>query len=198
MQLDSAWGLEQTRLRSMGAFVPDRGDPLRTYRVGPHADWVGRAIASLPTAPADPDRSATLENEEAWDDVDLAADPLPSYATGWLDDPSGTTEKVVVSLNGVVAGVSPLSAGERPGQYAALLPPALLRTGRNTVELYGVGADGRLSPIPSGGTLVSSRTALVVDDRGTGSRPGRRRRAAHPVATAAAARRQPVAGRCGT
>ena len=151
VQLDSAWGLAQTRLRSMGAFVPDRGDPLRTYRVGPHADWVGSAIASLPTAPADPDRSATLENEEAWDDVDLAADPLPSYATGWLDDPSGTTEKVVVSLNGVVAGVSPLSAGERPGQYSALLPPALLRTGRNTVELYGVGADGRLSPIPVAG-----------------------------------------------
>ena len=53
----------------------------------------------------------------------------------------------MVSLNGVVAGVSPMSAGDRPGQYAALLPPALLRTGRNTVDLYGVGADGRLSPI---------------------------------------------------
>ena len=74
----------------------------------------------------------------------------PTMTTPTLNaiyDPTRTTEGVVVSLNGVVAGVSPLSAGDHPGQYAALLPPALLRTGRNTVDLYGIGSDGRLSPI---------------------------------------------------
>ena len=147
LQLDGARGLEQTREKSIGTFAAAHGDPLRVYRVGPDSGWVGRPVTSLPSAPADPDRSATLENRDAWDDVDPAADQLPSYATGRLDGPAGTTTRVVIALNGVVAAVSPLS----DGQYAALLPPSMLRAGTNDIELFGVGPDQRLSPIDLAG-----------------------------------------------
>jgi hypothetical protein len=147
LQLDGAWGLEQTRKKSMGSFAATQGDPLRVYRVGPDSGWVGRSVTSLPTAPADPDRSATLENSDAWDDVDPAADQLPSYATGRLDDPNGTATRVAIALNGVVAAVSPVS----DGQYAALLPPSLLRAGANDIVLYAVGPDQRLSPVDGAG-----------------------------------------------
>ena len=147
LQLDGGWGLAQTRKKSIGSFAASHDDPLRVYRVGPDSGWVGRSVSSLPTAPADPERSATLEDSDAWEDVDPAADQLPAYATGRLDDPSGTTTGVVIALNGVVAAVSPVSAGSAPGQYAALLPPSLLRAGRNDIVLYGVGPDRRLSPI---------------------------------------------------
>ena len=114
----------------------------------PHGDWVGRAVASLPAAPADPDRSATLANDEAWDDVDLAGGPAAVLRDRLAGRP-GRHGRAESSSRSTAS--SPASARCRPathpGQYAALLPPSLLRTGRNTVELYGVGADGRLSPI---------------------------------------------------
>ncbi len=147
LDLDGGWGLEQTQQKSIGSFAASRGDPLRVYRVGPDSGWVGRPVSSLTTEPADPERSATLEDADAWEDVDPAADQLPAYATGRLDDPDGTAMRVAIALNGVVAAVSPVSAGSAPGQYAALLPPSLLRAGRNDITLYGVGPDRRLSPI---------------------------------------------------
>ncbi len=147
MRLDGAWGLDQTRKHAIGSFAAYRGDPLRAYRVGPDSRWLGRSVTSLPRAPADPARSATLANSDAWDEVDPVADPLPSYATGRVDDPDGTATRVVIALNGVVAGVSPVSTASTPGQYATLLPPSLLRAGRNDITLYAVGPDRRLSPI---------------------------------------------------
>ena len=151
LQLDGGRGLEQTRAKSMGSFaaLPRRSRCAPTGS-DPTADWVGRSVsfACRPHRPTRTGRrpSRTARPGTTWTSP---ADPLPAYATGWLDDPSGTATGVVIALNGVVAAVSPLSAGSAPGQYAALLPPSLLRAGRNDIVLYGVEPDRRLSPDPT-------------------------------------------------
>jgi hypothetical protein len=116
------------------------GDPaLRLYRIGGYGDLIGRPAAPLVvTGRRRP--AATLENAGDYRDVRLHADRIPwAYAHGTVGVRPRTWVAVVV--NGTVAAVSQTVPGDSEGEsrYAAVVPPKLVRSGRNQVEVFVVG-----------------------------------------------------------
>jgi hypothetical protein len=116
------------------------GDPgLRLYRIGGYGTLVGRPAAPL-VASGHAVVDATLENAAEYRNVRRDAERIPwAYAHGTVDVPAGAWVAVVV--NGTIAAVSqtlPDSGADR-SEYAAVLPPQLVRDGRNAVELFVVG-----------------------------------------------------------
>ncbi len=115
------------------------GDPaLRIYRVGPYGGLVGQPAAKFVSATA-PRRAATLENPDEYRHVKLHAAKIPwAYVTGTVAIPA--RQWVAVTVNGTIAGMAqtlPSGTGGR-SQYAAVLPPSLVREGSNTIEIFTV------------------------------------------------------------
>ena len=134
-------------VRSAGVFAPRRGDPLRIFRAGPGDALVGQPVADVASGPP-VTGSAQLARTGRYRSVDTAAAKLPIYLTGVVRGvPAGLTT-VAVSINGVVAGVSPLSGGAGERDFAVLLPPSLLRDGSNSLRVFAVDSADRLSPLP--------------------------------------------------
>jgi hypothetical protein len=142
---------------------PGTGDPaLRLYRLGARGDLVGTRVQALPRAR--PARfAARLDAPELFDDVDPRAELLPLYVSGAVDTKG--EGQVVVSVNGVIGGWSQLHGKLRviDGRIVAVhefrtfftvIPPSLLRPGRNDVELYLVEGEAgaeTLTPLRLGG-----------------------------------------------
>ena len=134
--------------RSVGTFAPRVGDPLRIFRTGPGGVLVGRRVAELEPGPPVAGRARVL-GAHRWRSVDTAADTLPMYLTGSVHDVPAGLPSVAVAVNGVVAGVSRLTDGPGDRDFAVLVPPSLLRDGRNALAVFAVDEDGsRLSPLP--------------------------------------------------
>jgi Sulfatase len=115
------------------------GDPaLRIYRVGTYGNLVGLSVTSLAHAAVAP-RDATLEDPAKYNHVKLHAAMIPwAYATGTVNVPA--QQWVAVVVNGKIAGVSQTLPGDSAGtsEYAAVLPPSLVREGKNDIELFVV------------------------------------------------------------
>jgi hypothetical protein len=147
-RFDGTPGLQAMLDRNVDS-ITSPGDPkLQLYRVGPDGALVGRQVADVSTGSPSP-RSATLEQLDAYRNVDLSSGTVPALVWGSLDGP-GT---VVVAVNGTIAGVSPTFADENiPNRFAAMVPDSLMRNGRNRIELYDLTgpADAPvLRPIPT-------------------------------------------------
>ena len=106
-----------------------------------------RAISSarrsrpLDVEPAGVER-ATVDNADAYADVDLDADRLPTTVTGVVDDGSRDDDHVVaVVVNGEVAAVTRTYESDGT-QFYALVPPSVFVDGRNDVELLLVEGTG--------------------------------------------------------
>jgi hypothetical protein len=126
-------------------FAPAPGT-LQMYRVGPHADLVGKPLAQTNVGAAT-DNEASLVQFDQLRSVDLKRSVIPALV--W-----GTTRRdatVVIAINGVIAGVSPTftdNGTER--RFAMMLPESLLRSGDNhaqAFEVEGSGGGTTLHPI---------------------------------------------------
>ncbi len=104
-------------------------------------DLLGATVASLDVEPAGVERG-TVDNADAYADVDLDADRLPTTVTGVVDDGSGDDDHVVaVVVNGEVAAVTRTYESDGT-QFYALVPPSAFVDGRNDVELLLVEGTG--------------------------------------------------------
>jgi hypothetical protein len=114
------------------------GDPgLRLYRFGDYGALVARPAAPL-VAPTRRPVEATLENAADYRAVRKRASRIPwAYAQGVVGRPAGTW--VAVTVDGTIAGVSQTVRGDGDeSEYAAVIPPKLVRNGRNEIEVYVV------------------------------------------------------------
>ena len=100
------------------------------YAIGPRPELLGRP------APAGTRR---LE-------VDTDAAVLPSFITGRVDGLRAGTE-LAVAVNGRVESTTRVYRDGGRSLYAALVPPASLRDGDNTVAVFQIAADGDLRPL---------------------------------------------------
>jgi hypothetical protein len=121
------------------------GDPWASaYRIGPHPEVLGQRVTGIGTA------RVKLANEALLEDVDPAAEILPTRVTGRLrGSPPGTTRDLAVAVNGRVQAVghSFRLRGRRPEFFSMMVPESALRPGHNEVQVLEVGAGGRLQPL---------------------------------------------------
>lgn len=142
------------------AAVPKGGGDgsLALYQAGRFGRLVGEQVDRLPAA-APTAFTARLDDPERWTDVDPGAAEIPVYVSGKVRTREPVA--VVVSVNGVVGGWSEtfkelttggFGFGERNRRgFFTLIPPQLLRPGRNEIEVFVARADAgsvALSPIP--------------------------------------------------
>jgi hypothetical protein len=130
------------------------GDPWAAiYRVGPHPELLGRRVSGLRTAATGTVR-AKLANADLPGAVRAHAEILPTRVTGTIEGgPPGGLRDVAAAVNGRVraTGRSFRLRGRRAEYFSLLVPEDSLRTGRNVVELYEVGADGALTRLYASG-----------------------------------------------
>jgi hypothetical protein len=131
-RFDGRPGLREMLAGNVDAITAPGDEKLRLYRVGPYGALVGRRVDSM-RAGSRSERRATLEQLDAFRDVDLRSGTVPALVWGSLDGP-GT---VVVAVNGTIAGVSPTFVDEKvANRFAAMVPDTLMRNGRNRVDLF--------------------------------------------------------------
>jgi hypothetical protein len=114
------------------------GDPdLRLYRAGPYGRLLGRRVSSFPIGGAG--SSATVDHLERYAHVDVHAHRVPwAYVLGTLDGPNGVP--IAVAANGRLVGFAE-TWSVKPGHHTpwwTVLPPQLLRDGRNDIAVYEV------------------------------------------------------------
>lgn len=132
------WARRAQALKARLFGVGDGGPGL--YGIGLYRGLVGKAVAQL--SPAAPDRArATLNDARAYRAVNPSARSIPTYVSGRLRHVgSHPPAAVAVAINGRIADTSPAFRTVHGGPYyfASLVPPAALRRGSNSVQLYAV------------------------------------------------------------
>ena len=118
----------------------DPADPWGFYRFGDLASLLGQPVSDFPTETID--LTAQLNEFDRYLDVDPAAVTLPAYIHGTAPLRGG--DRVVVAINGVIAGWSEI-VGTRDGAgWFTVVPPTAFSLGNNTVELYKVEIEDQL------------------------------------------------------
>jgi hypothetical protein len=138
--------------RKVELFGSGADGPDRIYRVGPNQELIGRPVASLDVS-GESDAEVALTDPGAYDDVDVDGPVLPVWVTGRVSGGDGERRDVAIAVNGVVRAVSnTFELANRDGELiAALIPPASLRDGRNSVVVYEVTAGARLARMGDSG-----------------------------------------------
>ena len=122
----------RTRLAEQTALLGESNDPTA---IGSLPELHGRPVSELPVRTGV--TRARLELPHAWDDVDLEAELLPAVVEAFFVDGEAPPDRpVVVALNGIVADTVHAHFERRRSRISALLPEALLRPGRNRVDLF--------------------------------------------------------------
>jgi hypothetical protein len=108
------------------------------FRVGPHAELVGRRVDALPVVASAGLVAEVDEDEARWlRDVDPASGFVPAYVTGRIEGEGGGGVDLAVAVNGRIAAVTRSSPHETP-LFAALVPESAFRPGSNAVEIFAV------------------------------------------------------------
>jgi hypothetical protein len=128
-------------------------DELAVYRLGDHGDLVGQRVEDLPLR--DPvTEDGVVDHVPELASVDLEGDEVPAYLSG-ESRLRGLDPYYAVAVNGVVGGWAhaylpqllppglDASYLEQPRlrQWWTMVPPSLLRDGRNRVELLRMGLE---------------------------------------------------------
>lgn len=128
---DGARNLQETLARNVDT-IATPGDELQLYRVGPHADLVGKALADVAHGVSARD-DVQLNDANAYSNVAAAPAPLPALLFGTADRDG----ELLVVLNGKVAGITPtFRDGDVPRRFALMLPEPFFKTGANDLQLY--------------------------------------------------------------
>ena len=112
------------------------GVPLRFWRWGPFGDLVGRGADEFEVLPADT-ASASLDDPDRFEAVDLSAPVLTSFLSGTVEGDGPAT--VVVAVNGVIGGSYDTTGGDdqvSSRRFHVMVPPELLVEGGNEIEVF--------------------------------------------------------------
>jgi len=129
------------RLRMFGA-----GETGFYSGIGPNRDLVGQMVAELRTAGAAAVRGA-LVRPAAWRNVRRASGVVPVQVTGsFRGGRRGATRAIAVAVNGRIEAVGRTFylRGDPVEHFAAMVPEASLREGRNDVQVFEVGRGASL------------------------------------------------------
>ena len=127
----------------------------RVYAMGPRPDLLGRGINDFEMAPALP-AGLVLMDRWRFDSVGSERGTVPAFIRGEIFAEPGQANRlpreVAVLINGQVRGVTathPLNVS-RPDttHFAVMVSPGAFKRGFNTIDIYGVGDDSQLAPIP--------------------------------------------------
>jgi len=127
------------------------------FAPGAGRQWIGRPVGELDLTPQG---SATatfrLDRADDFTRVDRSSTYIPCHVIGSLVC-QAPPQRVVVALNGIVraTGYTFPPAGEPGGDrvpFAAMIPAARLRDGKNSVRIFGVASDGRLFELTQEGS----------------------------------------------
>jgi hypothetical protein len=144
--------IRRWRARKLGTGAESRlflGDPwAAAYRIGPHPELMGRAVRA--GAPPRGGVRAELANSRLLRHVTARGGILPTRVAGVLHggDP-GEIRDLAVAANGRVEAVgrSFRLNGQPQEWFSLIVPETALHPGRNLVELFEVGAEGRLTSL---------------------------------------------------
>jgi hypothetical protein len=136
---------------------PQEG-PAGLFRVGLHADLVGRPLSQMRITGAS-GLVARLDHPASFANVKLASGKVPAQVSGEIH-PQGRRQlplTVVFALNGVVGAVGQtFQQGSDPLKFAAMVPDSLFKQGHNRPQLFlleQTGGTTQLRPLSlSGGT----------------------------------------------
>jgi len=123
------------------------------FKLGPHADLVGRRVGDLTVA--DSGGTARVVGLDDYRRVDPSTGSVPAQVGGQLTKTTpGTPTRptVAVAVNGVIGGVSETfaSGDSPPTWFTAMISDTLLRSGDNQLQLFLVDTTGgqrRLRPL---------------------------------------------------
>jgi len=115
------------------------------YALGPAPEVLNTQAPGVSSG-IPPGVTATIENTSEYDDVDPAADQLPAFVAGSLEgvDPGA---EIAIAVNGRVVATCRSFLDEGDLSFGAVVPPFTLRTGRNDIGIYEIGAGGTLTPL---------------------------------------------------
>lgn len=131
--------LRARRTRSLARQVAAFGEGpwARLYRVGPHRELVGQAVAALPVRPSESTR-ITLDSIALLQAVDPDSSFMPSFVEGKLTGKFVPRQDLAVAVNGTVAAVTRTFTQNGETRFSAFVPETALREGRNDVGVFGV------------------------------------------------------------
>lgn len=112
----------------------------RIYHVGPNRELLGADVSRLDVFRAR-DASVDVPGASLLADVDPDADPLPAYLTGRVEGVDAGT-RLAIALNGSIVAVTRTYKAGGEKRFAAIVPPAALRKGRNDVAVFAIRRGG--------------------------------------------------------
>jgi hypothetical protein len=136
-----------------GRAAPPVGDPqLRLYRLGEYGGLVGKRAG--PFIHGHSKVGASIRDLAKFADVSKSAAVVPWFNDEGFIGPLTGLNWVAISLNGTIAAVTPTEPLQNKGEYLEfLVPPELIRDGKNTVAAYlvsGTPTAPKLAPITVG------------------------------------------------
>jgi hypothetical protein len=114
-------------------------NPEALYRIGPHAELVGRRAASLPRVPGP--ATAVIHQAAELAEVNSSSGFVPGEITGEIPNgPRGGGRPIAVVVNGTIAatGRTFSLAGSRVENFEAIVPERTFRRGANTVRVFEI------------------------------------------------------------
>ncbi len=136
VEVDGEAGFE----RLLSAPTPgaiDPADPWGFYRFGSLGHLLGEPVGDFVLDSSSV--PAGLAESERYDDVDPSAPNLPAYVHGTAPLPVG--ERVVIALNGTIAGWAEIVGTSDGAGWFTVVPPSAFASGSNLVELFQVDAE---------------------------------------------------------
>jgi Sulfatase len=130
------------RERNQTLFGSGRDGPLRMFEIGPHQELLGRRVEA-----GGGRGSVEIFDSSDWAKVDPGSDYVPTHPVGRIDGGGSGGRDIAVALNGRIAAVGntfTLAEGEPGELFSVMVPESALRGGRNTIDVFEVGADGSL------------------------------------------------------
>lgn len=118
-------------------------DADRLFRIGPHAELIGRPLATLRVLPQG-NATVRLWGPRRFEDVAVRGRRLPAQVTGWVRGvPPGRA--IAVALNGRIAAVAPTfrPIGRLGLSMSALVPQSAFRDGDNEIRVFELVSRGR-------------------------------------------------------
>ena len=111
----------------------------------PMADLMNRSVRSLEISD-DSSLSSTLDQEDAYTNLDLLGDPLPTQITGTLTGGPEGHRWLAVALNGRIVAVTRTGGYDDPDRFVAMIPPDALRENNrfDLILIQGTGEDRTL------------------------------------------------------
>jgi hypothetical protein len=141
-------GKAKTLARQLKLFGSGTWD--RVYAIGPHRELLGRAVSR--SAP-ELDTSVSIDGDSLFRSVDHASQLSPSHVTGRVS--KGPLD-LAIAVNGRIGAVTRTYVVDGAQHFAAFVPESAFRQGANRVEVYAVGAGGKLERLRGGAGAQST------------------------------------------